>query len=139
MEDFFIMKKQQLATLILRVVFGLMFLIHGIAKFQGGISNTVGYFEFLGLPGSLAYAIAIIELVGGALLVVGLGTRVISGLFAVIMLGAIFSAKLSFGLLGDGVSAGYELELVYLAIGIYFVLVNPINLSLDEKLSQKNK
>lgn len=133
------MKKQQLATLILRVVFGLMFLIHGIAKFQGGISNTVGYFDSLGLPGSLAYAIAIIELVGGALLVVGLGTRVISGLFAVIMLGAIFSAKLSFGLLGDGVSAGYELELVYLAIGIYFVLVNPINLSLDEKLSQKNK
>lgn len=133
------MKKQQLATLILRVVFGLMFLIHGIAKFQGGISNTVGYFDSLGLPGSLAYAIAIIELVGGLLLIVGLGTRIIGALFAVIMLGAIFSAKLSLGLLGDGVSAGYELELVFLAIGVYFVLANPINLSLDEKLSQKNR
>jgi len=133
------MKKQQLAALILRVVFGLMFLIHGISKFQGGISNTVGYFDFLGLPGFLAYAIAIIELVGGVLLIVGLGTRVISGIFVVIMLGAIFSAKLSFGLLGNDVSAGYELELVYVTIGIYFALVNPINLSLDEKLSKKNK
>ncbi|WP_419960617.1 DoxX family protein [Psychrobacillus sp. BM2] len=133
------MKKQQLATLILRVVFGLIFLIHGITKFQGGISNTVGYFDSLGLPGSLAYAIAIIELVGGLLLIIGLGTRVIGGIFAVIMLGAIFSAKLSLGLLGDGVSAGYELELVFLAIGVYFVLANPINLSLDEKLSQKNR
>lgn len=133
------MKKQQLATLILRVVFGLMFLIHGIAKFQGGISNTVGYFDSLGLPGSLAYAIAIIELVGGLLLIIGLGTRVVGALLAVIMLGAIFSAKLSLGLLGDGVSAGYELELVFLAIGVYFVLADPINLSLDEKLSQKNR
>ncbi|MFJ7825812.1 DoxX family protein [Psychrobacillus sp. NPDC096623] len=133
------MKKQQLATLILRVVFGFTFLMHGIAKFQGGISNTVGYFDSLGLPGALAYAIAIIELVGGLLLIIGLGTRVIGALFAVIMLGAIFSAKLSLGLLGDGVSAGYELELVFLAIGVYFVLANPINLSLDEKLSQKNR
>lgn len=133
------MKKQQLATLILRVVFGLMFLIHGIAKFQGGISNTVGYFDSLGLPGSLAYGIAIIELVGGLLLIIGFGTRIIGALFAVIMLGAIFSAKLSLGLLGDGVSAGYELELVFLGIGVYFVLANPINLSLDEKLSQKNR
>ncbi|WP_277584604.1 DoxX family protein [Psychrobacillus antarcticus] len=133
------MKKQQLATLILRVVFGLMFLIHGIAKFQGGISNTVGYFDSLGLPGSLAYGIAIIELVGGLLLIIGFGTRIIGALFAVIMLGAIFSAKLSLGLLGDGVSAGYELELVFLGIGVYFVLADPINLSLDEKLSQKNK
>lgn len=131
------MKKQQLATLILRVVFGLMFLIHGIAKFQGGISNTVGYFDSLGLPGSLAYAIAIIELVGGLLLIIGFGTRVIGGIFAIIMLGAIFSAKLSLGLLGDGVYAGYELELVFLAIGVYFVLANPINLSLDEKLAKK--
>lgn len=133
------MKKQQLATLILRVVFGLMFLIHGIAKFQGGISNTVGYFDSLGLPGFLAYAIAIIELVGGLLLILGLGTRIIGALFAIIMLGAIFTAKLSLGLLGDGVSAGYELELVFLAIGVYFVLANPINLSLDEKLSPKNR
>ena len=133
------MKKQQLATLILRVVFGLMFLIHGIAKFQGGISNTVGYFDSLGLPGFLAYAIAIIELVGGLLLILGLGTRIVGALFAIIMLGAIFTAKLSLGLLGDGVSAGYELELVFLAIGVYFVLANPIILSLDEKLSPKNR
>ncbi|QUG40014.1 DoxX family protein [Psychrobacillus sp. INOP01] len=133
------MKKQQLATLILRVVFGFTFLIHGISKFQGGISNTVGYFDSLGLPGFLAYVIAIIELVGGLLLIIGFGTRVIGALFAVIMIGAIFSAKLSLGLLGDGVSAGYELELVFLAIGVYFVLANPTNLSLDEKLSQKNR
>lgn len=130
------MTKQHWATLLVRVVFGFMFFYHGVVKFQGGIQNTVGYFEMLGLMGGLAYVVAIIELVGGLLLILGLGTRVISAIFVVIMIGAIFIAKLSLGLFGDGTYAGYELEVVYLALGIYFILADRSPISIDNKLAK---
>ena len=82
----------------------------------------------------LAFVVAIVELVGGLLLILGLGTRVIGAVFAVIMIGAIFTAKLSLGLFGDGTYAGYELEVVYVALGIYFMFADRSPLSLDAKL-----
>ena len=41
----------------------------------------------------------VIELIGGIVLILGIGTRIVSVLFAVIMLGAIFTVKLSLGFL----------------------------------------
>ena len=115
------MKKNDVGTVILRLVLGLTFFIHGLSKFQGGLGNTAGFFESLGIPGFLAYAVAVIELIGGILLILGIGTRIISVLFAVIMLGAIFTVKLSAGFLGNGQMAGYELELALLAMSIFLV------------------
>jgi len=129
------MNKQQWMSLIVRVVFGFMFFYHGVVKFQGGIEYTVGYFESLGLVAGLAYVVAIIELVGGLLLILGLGTRIIGAVFAVIMIGAIFTAKLSYGLFGDGTYAGYELEIVYVALAIYFMFADRSPLSIDSKLA----
>lgn len=128
------MNKREIGKLILRVVLGLTFFIHGLDKFQGGIENTVGYFEYLGIPGFMAYVVAVIELVGGALIILGLGTQIISALFAIIMVGAIFTAKLSLGFLGNGEMAGYELDVLLLAMSIYFVLAGRSYLSLDHKL-----
>lgn len=130
------MTKQQWASLIVRVVFGFMFFYHGVVKFQGGIEYIVGYFESLGLMGGLAYVIAIVELVGGLLLILGLGTRIIGAIFGIIMIGAIFTAKLSLGLFGDGTYAGYELEVVYVALGIYFMLADRSPISVDAKLAK---
>ncbi len=79
--------KYELGAFILRLVTGLTFLLHGLSKFQGGIENTVGFFSSVGIPGFLAYIVAIIELAGGALMILGLGTRVIGLLFAIVMLG----------------------------------------------------
>jgi putative oxidoreductase len=106
--------KLALSTLVLRVVLGITFFLHGYDKFSAGIGNTVGWFESIGLPGFLAYAVAIIELVGGLLLVVGLGSKIVSALVAVIMLGAIFTAKLSMGFLN-----GYELDVALLAMAAF--------------------
>lgn len=132
------MTKQQSMTLLVRVVFGFMFFYHGVVKFQGGISNIVGYFDSLGLPGGLAYVVAIIELVGGLLLILGLGTRIVGAIFAIIMIGAIFTAKLSLGLFGDGTYAGYELEIVYLILGIYYIFAERGPISIDHVIF-KNK
>ncbi|MBZ5752743.1 DoxX family protein [Metabacillus rhizolycopersici] len=127
------MNKNEVGKVILRVVLGLIFFIHGLSKFQGGINNTVGFFDSIGIPGFMAYVVALIELIGGIALILGIGTRIVSVLFAVIMLGAIFTAKLPLGLLGNGQMAGYELDLALLAMSIYLAFANKSAFSLDNK------
>ncbi|WNS75445.1 DoxX family protein [Bacillus sp. DTU_2020_1000418_1_SI_GHA_SEK_038] len=130
------MNRNEIGKVILRVVVGLTFFIHGLAKFQGGITNIVGYFDSLGIPGFMAYVVAAIELIGGIALTVGLGTRIVTLLFSLIMAGAIFTAKLSLGFFGNGQMVGYELDLVLLAAAIYFVFAEKSKLSLDQMLAK---
>lgn len=131
------MNKNEAGQVFLRVILGLTFFIHGISKFQGGIGNTAGFFDSLGIPGFMAYIVAGIELIGGLAVILGLGTRIVSVLFAVIMAGAIFTAKLSAGFLGNGQAAGYELDLALLAMSIYLACTNRIALSLDNMIFNK--
>jgi putative oxidoreductase len=116
------MLKNEIGALILRVTLGALFLIHGIAKFQGGIENIVGWFESIGLPGFMAYGVALVEIIGGIALIIGLATRFISALFALLMIGATLKVKLAVGLLGNGQMTGYELDLAFLAIAVYLVI-----------------
>jgi uncharacterized membrane protein YphA (DoxX/SURF4 family) len=125
-------RREDIGLLLLRVVLGLVFLVHGRAKFQGGIEKTVGFFATLGLPGFLAYVVAVIELVGGLLMILGLGTRVISALFALVMLGAILTAKLSAGFLG-----GYELDLILLAASVCLLLAGSTMWACDSLFRRK--
>ncbi|TWI54067.1 DoxX family protein [Halalkalibacter nanhaiisediminis] len=126
--------KYEVGALILRIFLGLTFFIHGLVKFQGGIGNTAGFFENIGLPGFSAYVVAIIELVGGLALIVGLGTRVVSILFAIIMVVAIFTVKLPAGFLGTPEMAGYELDLALLVISIYLAIAKSSLFSVDNVL-----
>ena len=48
-------EKLEIGALILRLILGITFFVHGYVKFTGGIENTVGWFSSIGLPGSLAY------------------------------------------------------------------------------------
>ncbi|RBW68388.1 DoxX family protein [Bacillus taeanensis] len=130
-------KNVEIGALILRVVLGITFFIHGLAKFQGGIDNTAGWFSSIGLPGFLAYAVAIIELVGGLVLIVGFATRIVSILLALIMLGAILKVKISNGFMGSAQGSGYEFDLVLMAVAIYLFLHGTTMLSVDSKLSDR--
>ena len=131
------MNKNDIAKVILRVILGFTFFIHGLVKFQGGIANTAGYFDSLGIPGFMAYVVATIEFLGGLAMILGIGTKIVGILFSIIMIGAIFTAKLSLGFLGNGQMAGYELDLILLAASLYFVLADRSVLSVDHKLAQK--
>ena len=116
------LKNYETGALILRVVLGITFFIHGLVKFQGGIENTVGWFASIGLPGVLAYVVAIIELVGGIALIIGLGSRIVSALLALLMAGATLKVKLAGGFLGTGQGAGYELDLALLAMAVFIAI-----------------
>lgn len=130
--------KHEIGALILRVTLGALFLIHGIAKFQGGIENTVGWFESIGLPGFMAYGVALVEVIGGIALIIGFATRIVSILFAILMVGAILKVKLSLGLMGNGQMAGYELDLVLFVIAVYLGINGSKLLSVNQLVSKKD-
>lgn len=122
--------KQVWGATILRLVLGVVFLAHGMDKMKMGLGNVAAWFESIHLPGFAAYLVGPIELIGGLLLIVGLFTRYVSAVLAVVMLGAIFTAKLSAGLLN-----GYELDLALLSMAIFFVLADTAGWSVDRWLS----
>lgn len=135
------MKKFEASTLILRLVLGVTFFVHGLVKFQGGIENIVGWFDSIGLPGVLAYGVALLEMVGGIALMVGLGSRIVSALLVLLMLGAIVKGKLAVGFLGNGQGAGWELDLALLVMALFIAINDSKMFALDKVLfkGQKNE
>ncbi|RAK19424.1 putative membrane protein YphA (DoxX/SURF4 family) [Anoxybacillus vitaminiphilus] len=123
--------KQDFGGLILRITLGIIFFVHGIVKFQSGIDNIAGWFSSIGLPGVMAYGVALLEVVGGIALIIGLGTKLFSVLFALLMVGAIVKVKLAAGFLGNGQMAGWEFDLALLAMSIYLALSEQQPLSVD--------
>ncbi len=79
---------KDLGLLILRVVVGIIFIVHGYAKVTN-IGGVVGFFGMLQLPAFLAYVVAYVELLGGVSLVIGYGSKVSSVLLAFTMIVAI--------------------------------------------------
>jgi putative oxidoreductase len=77
------------AAFVLRVALGLMFIAHALLKYSVfTLPGTAKFFESLGLPGPLAYATFFAELIGGALILAGLGTRWVSLALVPVLLGA---------------------------------------------------
>lgn len=126
------MTKLTVVSTMMRVVLGILFLAHGISKFQMGLGNVDAWFASMGVPGFLAYAVALLELIGGILLIIGLFTRYVSVLFIVMLIGAIVTMKFSAGLFGNGQMAGYELDLVFMLVAIYLSVADPTSLSVDK-------
>lgn len=124
----------EIGTFLLRIILGIVFLANGVSKFQGGIENTVGWFESIGIPGFLAYGVGAIEVLGGIALILGIGTRIVSILFGLIMIGAIFTVKLPAGFLN-----GYVYDLVLLVIAIHLLLNGSKLYSLGQLLFRRNE
>jgi len=84
------------ATLAIRLMAGGVFFWEGLLKFVY-VNQGVGRFTKLGMPfpGVLAPAVAVLEIIGGLLVVSGLGTRLISVPFIVEMIVAMLSTKIS--------------------------------------------
>ena len=73
---------------IVRISTGLIFAVHGVEKFAAGLAGVTAFFTKVGIPapGLMAPLVAILELVGGILLIAGVATRWIGLLFAIEML-----------------------------------------------------
>ena len=79
-----------LANLFVRLSVGFMFFSGAVGK-VGDLGKFTAMFEGLGIPGApvVAPAVAIVELVGGVALMLGLATRAVSLVLALDMIGAL--------------------------------------------------
>jgi putative oxidoreductase len=66
---------QDLGKLVLRLLVGILVLLHGIAKLRFGISGIAGMVTNAGLPAAFAYLVYIGEVLAPALVIIGLWTR----------------------------------------------------------------
>ena len=126
-----------LAALVLRLTVGIVLMAHGISKLERGVGAFAGTVESLGipLPTITAYATVTIEVAGGAMLLLGLLTRLWSTLATLLMTGTTLVVKLDAGLLGQpGQGSGMELDLLILAGALAITLVGPGPVSVDHAI-----
>ncbi|HJR41066.1 MAG TPA: DoxX family protein [Gemmatimonadaceae bacterium] len=93
-----------LGLLVLRLGLGIIFMAHGAQKLFGwfggaGIEGTAGFFASLGIPAPeiLAWVVAILEVFGGLLVILGMFTRVIPAFLAIDVTVALFTVHLPAG------------------------------------------
>ena len=130
---------QDLAPLALRLGLGIVFVVHGVSKLNGGPATGFGsLLTGLGVPAPslFAWLVTIAELVGGIMLLVGLLTRVVTLPLIATLVGAIVLVKLDVGIIAGMGSAmpGAEVDIALLAGLVALLVVGPGRLSVDRVL-----
>lgn len=124
------------AVLILRLVIGVVFIMHGAQKLfgafgGGGIDGTGQFFGSLGLqPATFwAWVVALVEFVGGIALAIGLLSRWAGLLLAIDMAVAAIVVHIPNGFFVS--NGGVELVLILFVASLFFVAYGGGKLSID--------
>jgi putative oxidoreductase len=123
---------QPVALLVLRVVLGIIFIMHGKAKIFGGMTRHLDMVAGLGMPRWIGYLSAGTEFFGGILLIAGLLTRLVGIAGCIEMCVAVAKVHFKNGLVGQG---GYEFPLSLAAINFALIWFGAGPISLDWLLS----
>ncbi|MBU2103882.1 DoxX family protein [Patescibacteria group bacterium] len=125
---------QSCAPMVLRVVVGIVFALHGYQKLQTGIPGVSGFLAGLGFPMPELFAVLLIaaELGGGILLILGLFTYWNTRILGIVAIVALLTVHATNGFfISDG---GYEYILLILAATISLMITGPGKWSLDKML-----
>jgi putative oxidoreductase len=129
------MTNENAGKLILRVVLGLLFLLHGIAKLKGGTAFIAGSLESAGLPALLQYGVYLGEVVGPLLLISGWYARIGGWLVAVNMLfalGLVHSGELA-ALNPQSGGMALETQYLFLFAAVAVALLGPGRYAVNQK------
>jgi putative oxidoreductase len=109
-------KNLDVALLLLRIGVGVIFIVAGWGKLTG-IEGTQGFFGDVGIPlaGVTAWLVAIIEFVGGLMVLVGYKIRIPALLLALVMVGALIFVKIGGGWSGMRI----DITLLLMALALY--------------------
>ena len=124
-------------TTLLRVIVGVVFVVHGSQKlFSFGFAGVTAFFTHAGipLPTVAAPVVTLVEFLGGLALVLGVGTRVAALLLACDMVGAIVFVHFKNGFF---MPTGYEFALTMLAANLSLALTGPGATSVDGMIAKK--
>ena len=136
-----------IATTILRLVVGVVFLAHGAQKMLGwfggyGFSGTMGFFTgMMHIPAPFAFLAIAAEFFGGLGLIFGLLTRVAAFGISCNMVVAVAMVHHNFGLFMNWTGAqkgeGYEYHLLVLAMTVFLMIRGAGAASVDRLLSSR--
>jgi len=113
----------------LRLALGAVFVAHGWGKLQGPLGTPDGFnIDRWGWPFPVfwAWVVALVEFLGGLLVLVGLFTRLAAALIACVMFFALIKLRLQQGFIG-----GFELEFTLLMIALSLVVTGGGRMSVD--------
>lgn len=129
---------RDIAVLITRVTVGVIFVAHGWQKLStNGMDATATGFDMMGVPVPTvsAWFSALVELVGGGLLIIGLAVPVVGVLALLNMLGAFFIVHLENGVFVD--AGGYELVAVLGVTSLLLAVIGAGRYSVDQVVAPK--
>jgi putative oxidoreductase len=126
------------AALVLRVSLGVMYIAHSLVlkHFTFTLAGTAQFFESLGLPGALAYVTFWAELIGGALLVAGIGTRVVALVLIPILLGATW-VHAGNGWVFSAANGGWEYPAFLIAASLVLALLGDGRFSFGSPITKR--
>jgi putative oxidoreductase len=120
--------------LILRIVLGLLILLHGISKVRNGIGWLDGALENAGLPVFLKYGVYVGEVLAPLAVIAGWYSRIGAWLIAVNML---FALGLAHGAelvtLNEQGALALEVQYMFLFTAIALALIGPGRYSVNQK------
>ncbi len=132
-------KYKDLGLLILRIGIGIMFMAHGYPKITGGeekwlsLGNSMSNLGITFLPVFWGFMAAFAEFIGGAMIVLGLFTRIATGLLFFTMIVAATKHIVA----GDPFGKySHAVESVFWFLGLFFT--GPGNYSLDALWKRKS-
>ena len=132
-----------LASTLLRVMLGVLVLLHGVGKLGSGFETFMGYMSYLELPAILGYVTLLIEILGSLFLIFGVATRLNAVLMFSLFVGMIVSVHAQYGLMMnwfgqmEAGQEGFEYHLLVLAMCASLIVLGGGKLSADGYILKK--
>lgn len=125
-------KKADVALLLLRVGVGVIFILAGWGKLTG-IEGTSQFFGNIGIPMPyiMAWVVALVEFVGGIMVLLGAYAKIPYLLLAIVMVVALFTTKLG------GEFSAARLDIMLLLTTLALFLMGSGAYSVDNKIENR--